>query len=268
MRSITTISLLIGVLVLMLYIAAVGCLSTAPSTTTTTTTTMASPTLTPTPTPTPIPGILTITPDVSALKMGDRQVFQAVLSTQPTVGVAAAWSTDNDNVFSVSSDGVVVARLNGSATLIAAASGQSASRRLRVMVSVEGAWKGETVVQDCEYVSGVGSSPCRFTGGNRGSIDLTLSQSGDQLKGTLLRSSTFQGPVSGVMSDDRTFSLNGTAVDPANALTATISDWSASKSADLTALDGKFSETDQYITIFGPQVVKWVFTFHVTKIGP
>ncbi len=87
--------------------------------------------------PIPLPPLsaVVLTPSDTTLKVGQSAAFSAVALDTDTVAVANArfgWSSSDPGVFTVSSAGVVTARGEGSALLIAAAGGKSDTASIEV----------------------------------------------------------------------------------------------------------------------------------------
>lgn len=214
--------------------------------------------------PTSPSGVLMIVPDVTILKVGDQQTLSAtILRAGTNRGVTAVWQSSSESVATVDSNGVLTARLAGSAMISASSTdGLSATRDIAVVSNVDGTWTGQSTVRSCGS-SGVGF-PCRGVNGLTDEIVLQLHQLRDQLTGTLNTLGYRNGPVIGTVRVDRTFVLTGTFAGEED-VTSSLNKWEGSLDSSGNIVDGRSSVRTDFISIFGPQFIWYDCDFHALR---
>src|SRR5205085_5304901 len=107
--------------------------------------------------PAPTAVSLSINPGDTVFRTGQTQTFSAALTLSDgtiTAPAAIAWSSNNNDVLTVSAAGLASATADGTATLSATASGVSTSRSVRVYQDYQGTWRGSFRIRSCTATAG------------------------------------------------------------------------------------------------------------------
>jgi hypothetical protein len=144
--------------------------------------------------------------DTLRTEQADLFVAEVLLTNGSTGGARRPeWSTSDESVASVTQEGVVTARNQGSATITAKSLGLVAQKPVQVWQNYHGTWMGTHTVRGCVNTVNFSPSWCStFPEGTSQPFVLTLIQNETELKGTLTLG-VFQGPIEGGIVDDRHF---------------------------------------------------------------
>ncbi len=206
----------------------------------------------PTPTPTaPAP------PTVSGLSISGLDAIrsdfftnftaQATLSDGTTQAVTPTWSSANQSIATVASNGDVSGISNGIATINAAHQGRTASRTIRIVSNFGGSWTGNYRISKCDqdrtfagWCGGLGGVGAVLP------VGLSLSQGGngrDQITGTLALGSIV-GNTQGNVTGDGRLVIGGTFTTNAGGVVfvVTVGGWD-SKLSGSTGMTGRWSQS-------------------------
>lgn len=147
----------------------------------------------------------------ATLRTEQTEIFTAdIWLADGTSGPAprTAWSSSDEMVASVSDAGVVTAKQQGSATIVARSLGLSAATPVHVWQNYHGTWMGTYIVRVCAQAVFFAPGWCStYPTGTSLPFVLTLIQNDAVATGTLTLGS-FQGPIHGSISSDRHFAGN------------------------------------------------------------
>lgn len=145
--------------------------------------------------------------------VGDSETVTAAVSYSDGSlrSVAPTWSSSNSSVVSVDQGGVIRGVSAGVTSVTASSSGLSSSLVVRSIPNYSGRWYGQYRIVSCSAPFRWGNSYCTSfvgTGGTIFYLDLNLEMSGTRVNGSWRRGS-FQGSVSGTVSDNGALVLQG-----------------------------------------------------------
>lgn len=216
---------------------------------------------TPSPGPDPVTGSpsLMILAPTDAVTLGGSLALAAELREQSgqRTKVTPQWSSSMPSIASIDQSGSVAGLTLGSTTITAVYQNLSASQALLVVNDFSGTWRGEYVVEQCNQLSGEGSSYCRFIVGVAFPFQLSLTQQGQQVSGTVNFYSTggrlgLTGPATGTSNESGTLELSGTAGSVTVEQPETrATEWRLTLGAGNT-LDGRFVADREFRNFFGP----------------
>lgn len=165
--------------------------------------------------------------------------------TGTTAGSPVTWSTSDSTVLAVSPTGIVTAGRAGRATVSATSGNASGSLALRVATDYAGTWTGGVLHLQVTCEPGSAAPVCVPGAPTGATLTLTLTQTGDQVTGTLEDSlePTATVPVTGQVLETDELSLAGRVETPATAptLRVDVSSLRATMDVARTVLNGNFS---------------------------
>lgn len=169
--------------------------------------------------PTSPTGSLQVTATRSVLRAGESLVLSVTSAGAPATGVA--WSSTDSTVVAVSPAGQATAGRPGRATVTATSGTSSGSIALRVVPDYNGTWAGGVGRLQLTCSAGSTAPICAPGASTGGTITLRVTQTGDQVTGTLVDSAEPGAtiPVTGQVLDDDQLSLAGRVDVPATAPT-------------------------------------------------
>jgi hypothetical protein len=177
-----------------------------------------------------------------------------------SVPVQPTWSSEMPSVAPVDSNGIVTGLALGTSTITATYESQSATYQLSVVNDFSGGWTGKYRIRNCTRISGAGSSYCRFVLGAVLPIQLTVTQDGKAVTGTInfydnLNRLLLNGPITGssLVSGELRISATVHSVGNEQPETTTVSDWVTRLSGDAREMIGEFVMNREFVNAFGPQ---------------
>lgn len=211
-------------------------------------------------------GTLAIRASTSTMRVGDQQTLNATAASAVSARVVTPiWTSSDDAIATIDSHGLVKAQRNGSATITASWSRQTADYLLRIVSNVQGTWLGQFVVTECNS-SGVGF-PCRGVPGYTNALTLRFEQTADQLSG-ILQMSLYSGDfLSGIVSGDGQITLSGMARD-SDGGTFELQEWRSQISREANTMAGRFRIRHEFVTFFGPQFIVYSLDFSAVLQRP
>jgi len=213
---------------------------------------------------------LSLSPGVDILLIQKAVQFTATASFSggEVRAVQGSWGSDASSVATVTMDGVVTGVGAGLVTIFVDYEGVRATRLLRVVPDYAGRWEGGYRVEGCTD-SGDWAGICADEDpAVVWRLDLTFTQEGEMVGGSVL---AFEGrpiPVDGSIRADGELSLTGaqTETDAAGDYELRISDWSTTTS-DNAALTGQFVVVGSRTDLVGEFRLECVLT-DVVKVAP
>jgi len=192
-----------------------------------------------------------------------RTVALAVVAIDPDGrrrGVAAEWSTNNSTVAAPGGESGVINGVSvGSATITATFERTSLTYTLNVVPDFAGTWRGQYVVQRCTWISGPGSSYCRFILGAAIPFSLALTQQGQLISGTINFYDTANrlltsGVVEGRSTASGYLEIGGTvrSVEAGDEITL-VADWKSLLWQGVGSMTGDFVKNREFTNAFGRQ---------------
>jgi hypothetical protein len=197
---------------------------------------------------------LTIKPEVTGLKLHDRETFRAsrIRSDGVSASVSASWSTDRPDVLRIDAvSGEAIGEALGESTVTAALEGRTVSRRIQVVPDLSGEWSGQ-MRTDQTRLSGPG--PFRAVFNWVTLINFSLAQNHDKVSGTGTVFLT-AGPVQASITSTGAVSLRG-SFRTTEGWTAEITEWGTQLDASGSAQVGHLTIIERFTNAWGPQVIQ------------
>jgi hypothetical protein len=170
----------------------------------------------------------------------------------------ADWSTSNSSVASVNPRGVVNGISLGSTVITASFGGQSTTMALNVVHDFSGTWRGQYVVEKCTRLSGAGTSYCRFTLGAVVPFDLSLTQLGARVSGTMNSYTTtgeprLTGSIQGLSGPDGELGFSGSLQNLGAEPESTLIEWKSAFAQTTQSMTGSVVRNREFTNAFGLQ---------------
>lgn len=200
----------------------------------------------------------TITPQVSALKVGETQSLALTVDGTALSGVA--WTSDHPELCSVSSAAIATALRPGTLTISAVASGnRRASLAVKIVPAMDGSWVGQGILVSYRRISGGGPYPAPTPTPYPYSMRLT--QIHDQLAGNDSRNQSLEN-YQGTVDIAGNVSLSGSVDLPeVGQLHIDTQTWTARTDTNPDRLNGSYTDIVRFPNFFGQQVIEYVSEF-------
>jgi hypothetical protein len=214
-------------------------------------------------TPTPTTPATLITPNTTALQVGQTQLYSLSSATSATV---VTWSSSNSGVLTVDGNGLATAIANGAATITASPdTGTSSTLTVQVVPNYQGSWAGNAQVLGCTDLAGFASAG--YCSQVRGSVQrwtLSLAQTGLTLDGTMTKSegaNVLSGSMKGAIgASGDIVSLTGTLAGFASGANLVVTPISWNSFADGGSMAGSWAASVTSQDIPGNATVQWSLT--------
>jgi hypothetical protein len=189
----------------------------------------------------PSGGSLQITTTQPILRAGDTTTLVAS-GSNALPATPASWSSTDTSVLTVSAAGVATAIRAGRVTVTATSGTSSGTLAMRVVPDYQGTWSGGLARVQLTCSASSASPLCVPGAATSGTLTLRITQTGDQLTGTLVDSAepTLTVPLTGQIQTDDQLALAGVGPAPLQAVRVEVTTMRATIDAALGTMTGSY----------------------------